>query len=253
MPRERFSWACSRDIFRGRLIAATSRSSLLSSPRGWSAATFTISFCSIREHLSFAIADVSGKGVPAALFMAMTKEVLHTATLRYRNALDRVFNEANDKISAASEELGAGGTNMMFVTVFAGILDLTSGMLVYVNAGHDSPFVIRAGAEPENFPLAGGPPLGTVDDFQYSIEQRHLAPGEMVLAYTDGVTEAQDSHQTLYSAARLKQLLGSAPATGAKAVVDFVRDDVRRFAAGAEQADDITLLAVRWLGPASSG
>jgi serine phosphatase RsbU (regulator of sigma subunit) len=204
------------------------------------------------EHLSFAIADVSGKGVPAALFMAMTKEVLHTATLRYRSALDRVFNEANDKISAASEELGAGGTNMMFVTVFAGILDLTSGMLVYVNAGHDAPFVIRDGVEPENFPLAGGPPLGTVDDFQYSIEQRQLAPGEMVLAYTDGVTEAQDSHQTLYSAARLKQLLKSAPAMSAKAVIDFVRDDVRRFAAGAEQADDITLLAVRWLGPVSS-
>jgi serine phosphatase RsbU (regulator of sigma subunit) len=205
------------------------------------------------EHLSFAIADVSGKGVPAALFMAMTKEVLHTATLRYRNALDRVFNEANDKISAASEELGAGGTNMMFVTVFAGILDLTSGMLVYVNAGHDSPFVIRAGAQPENFPLAGGPPLGTVDDFQYSIEQRQLAPGEMLLAYTDGVTEAQDTHQTLYSGARLERLLASAPTTGAKAVIDFVRDDVRRFAAGAEQADDITLLAVRWFGPVSSG
>lgn len=205
------------------------------------------------EHLSFAIADVSGKGVPAALFMAMTKEVLHTATLRYRNALDRVFNEANDKISAASEELSAGGTNMMFVTVFAGILDLVSGMLVYVNAGHDSPFVIRAGAAPEGFPLAGGPPLGTVDDFQYSIEHRQLAPGEMVLAYTDGVTEAQDTNRTLYSAARLKALLASVPTIGARAVVDFVRDDVRRFAAGAEQADDITLLAVRWLGPASSG
>jgi adenylate cyclase len=205
------------------------------------------------EHLSFAIADVSGKGVPAALFMAMTKEVLHTATLRYRNALDRVFNEANDKISAASEELGAGGTNMMFVTVFAGILDLASGMLVYVNAGHDSPFVMRAGSAPESLPLAGGPPLGTVDDFHYSIEQRQLVPGEMVLAYTDGVTEAQDSHHALYSGARLKRLLASAPATGAKAVIDFVRDDVRRFAAGAEQADDITLLAVRWLGPISSG
>jgi len=203
------------------------------------------------NHLSFAIADVSGKGVPAALFMAMTKEVLHTATLRYRNALDRVFSEANDKISAASEELGAGGTNMMFVTVFAGILDLVSGMLVYVNAGHDSPFVMRAGREPENLPLAGGPPLGTVDNFQYSIEQRQLAPGEMVLAYTDGVTEAQDTSHALYSSARLTRLLASAPATTAKAVVDFVRDDVHRFAAGAEQADDITLLAVRWLGPAS--
>ena len=205
------------------------------------------------EHLSFAIADVSGKGVPAALFMAMTKEVLHTATLRYRNALDRVFNEANDKISAASEELGAGGTNMMFVTVFAGILDLTTGMLVYVNAGHDSPFVMRSGSAPTSLPLAGGPPLGTVDGFQYSIEQRQLARGEMVLAYTDGVTEAQDANKALYSGARLGRLLATAPMTTARSVVDVVRDDVRRFAAGAEQADDITLLAVRWLGPASSG
>jgi adenylate cyclase len=205
------------------------------------------------EHLSFAIADVSGKGVPAALFMAMTKEVLHTATLRYRNALDRVFNEANDKISAASEELGAGGTNMMFVTVFAGILDLTTGMLVYVNAGHDSPFVMHSGSAPTSLPLAGGPPLGTVDDFRYSIEERQLAPGEMVLAYTDGVTEAQDANKALYSGARLGRLLATAPIATARGVVDFVRDDVRRFAAGAEQADDITLLAVRWLGPVSSG
>ncbi|MGC2275084.1 MAG: PP2C family protein-serine/threonine phosphatase, partial [Candidatus Binatus sp.] len=204
------------------------------------------------EHLSFAIADVSGKGVPAALFMAMTKEVLHTATLRYRNALDRVFNEANDKISAASEELGAGGTNMMFVTVFAGIIDLATGMLVYVNAGHDAPFVMRAGAAPASLPIAGGPPLGTVDDFQYSIEQRQLAPGEMVLAYTDGVTEAQDANKALYSGARLERLIAAAPMTTAKGVVDYVRDDVRRFAAGAEQADDITLLAVRWLGPVTS-
>ncbi|MGH7925303.1 MAG: CHASE2 domain-containing protein [Candidatus Binatus sp.] len=202
--------------------------------------------------LSFAIADVSGKGVPAALFMAMTKEVLHTATLRYRIALDRVFNDANAKISAASEELGAGGANMMFVTVFAGILDLASGTLVYVNAGHDAPFVMRAGAEPRSLPLAGGPPLGTVDDFQYSIEQRQLAPGEILLAYTDGVTEAQDAKRTLYSGARLERLLAAAPTTSAKAVVDFVREDVHRFAAGAEQADDITLLAVRWLGPAGS-
>ncbi len=205
-----------------------------------------------REHLSFAIADVSGKGVPAALFMAMTKEVLHTATLRYRNALDLVFREANDKISAASEELGATGADMMFVTVFAGILDLASGMIVYVNAGHDSPFVMRAGSEPESLPLAGGPPLGTLDDFQYSIEQRQLSPGEIILAYTDGVTEAQDKNRTLYSGARLERLLASAPTTSAKAVVEFVRDDVHRFAAGAEQADDITVLAVRWLGPAPS-
>ena len=203
--------------------------------------------------LSFAIADVSGKGVPAALFMAMTKEVLHTATLRYRNALDRVFIEANAKISAASEELAEGGADMMFVTVFAGILDLTSGLLIYVNAGHDAPIMMRDGCEPAALALAGGPPLGTVDDFQYAIEQRQLAPGEVLLAYTDGVTEAQDKNHALYSGARLNQLLASAPISSAKAVVDFVRDDVHRFAAGAEQADDITLLAVRWLVPENPG
>jgi len=75
----------------------------------------------------------------------------------------------------------------------------------------------------------------------------------MVLAYTDGVTEAQDANKALYSGARLERLLATAPMTSARSVVDFVRDDVRRFAAGAEQADDITLLAVRWLGPVSSG
>lgn len=198
--------------------------------------------------LSFAIADVSGKGVPAALFMAMTKEVLHTATLRYRDALDRVFNDANGKIATASEELGAQGANMMFVTVFAGILDLVSGTLVYVNAGHDAPFVMGAGAKPERLALAGGPPLGTVDDFHYSIERRQLAPGEILLAYTDGVTEAQDQAHALYSMTRLDQVLATASASSAKAIVQLVDGDVHRFAAGAEQADDITLLAVRWLG-----
>jgi serine phosphatase RsbU (regulator of sigma subunit)/CHASE2 domain-containing sensor protein len=198
--------------------------------------------------LSFAIADVSGKGVPAALFMAMTKEVLHTATLRYRDALDRVFDDANAKIIAASGESGAGGANMMFVTVFAGILDLASGILVYVNAGHDAPLLIHEGRLPTTLPVAGGPPLGTVDGFHYPIERRPLVPGEILLAYTDGVTEAQNTHHALYTGARLFQLLAGAPTTSAKRVVEFVCDDVRRYADGAEQADDITLLAVRWLG-----
>jgi len=94
------------------------------------------------------------------------KEVLHTATLRYRNDAGSVFGEANDKISAASEELGAGGTNMMFVTVFAGILDLATGRARLRKRGHDSPFVMAAGSAPASLPLAGGPPLGTVDDLQ---------------------------------------------------------------------------------------
>ncbi len=197
--------------------------------------------------LFFAIADVSGKGVPAALFMAMTKEVLRDATARHDEALDRAFVEANARISGSSGDMLVAGGDMMFVTVFAGILDLNSGMLFYVNAGHDSPFLLRAGVKVSELVGAGGPPLGTVDDFQYSVDRRQLTSGDLLLLYTDGVTEAEDRNDKFYTQARLELLLESAPPTNnAKQLVEFVREDVRRFAAGAEQADDITLLAVRW-------
>lgn len=196
--------------------------------------------------LFFAIADVSGKGVPAALFMAMTKEVLRDAVARHEEALDQAFAEANAKISAASGEMAMAGGDMMFVTVFAGILNLATGALAYVNAGHDAPFLIRAGAEALELAGEGGPPLGTVDDFQYPIASYQLARGDSLLLYTDGVTEAEDRNDSFYTEARLTQLLNSAPNDGAKALVEFVREDIRRFAADAEQADDITLLAVHW-------
>lgn len=200
------------------------------------------------SRLFFAIADVSGKGVAAALFMATTKEVLHDAVAQHDEALDQAFAAANARISATSGDMAGAGGDMMFVTVFAGILNLATGMLAYVNAGHDSPFVIRKGAETTEFNRAGGPPLGTVDDFQYPVERRQLTPGDLLLLYTDGVTEAESSDHSFYTAERLQLLLRSAPTASARDLVEFVREDVRRFAAGAEQTDDITLLAVRWTG-----
>jgi sigma-B regulation protein RsbU (phosphoserine phosphatase) len=176
----------------------------------------------------------------------MTKEVLRDATARHDEALDRAFAEANARISGSSSDMLVAGGDMMFVTVFAGILDLALGMLVYVNAGHDSPFLLRAGSKATELIGAGGPPLGTVDDFQYTVERHQLAPGDLLLLYTDGVTEAEDRDDKFYSQARLQLLLQSAPTGSAKALVEFVREDVRRFAEGAEQADDITLLALRW-------
>jgi serine phosphatase RsbU (regulator of sigma subunit)/CHASE2 domain-containing sensor protein len=204
------------------------------------------------NRLSFAIADVSGKGVPAALFMAMTKEVLSAATQRYGDALDRVFAEANAKISGSSSDMAAEGADMMFVTVFAGVLDLASGLLSYVNAGHEWPFLIRAGTDPRQLSGDSGPPLGALDDFGYRVQRRQLAPGAMLLLYTDGVTEAQNSARSFYGESRLKQALASHTPSDARAAIEVVRDDVRRFVAGAEQFDDITLLAVRWLGRSPS-
>jgi serine phosphatase RsbU (regulator of sigma subunit) len=204
--------------------------------------------------LFFAIADVSGKGVPAAIFMAMTKEVLRDAIAQHGEALDRAFAEANAKISASSGETAGAGGDMMFVTVFAGILNLTSGMLIYVNAGHDAPLLLRTGAGTMELSGKGGPPLGTVEPFQYPLERRQLTLGDLLLLYTDGVTEAENSDDSFYTAARLALLLRTAPTGSAKALVEFVREDIRRFGAGAEQADDITLFAVRWTSaePATS-
>jgi adenylate cyclase len=201
-----------------------------------------------RRHLAFTIADVSGKGVAAALFMAMSKEVLRDAIIRHQKALDQAFAEANARISAASNDMTGVGANMMFVTVFAGVLDLVSGNLVYVNAGHDAPLVLGEHLHALTLAGRGGPPLGSVDDFDYPVERRQMAPGETMLLFTDGVTEAENREHSFYAQTRLEKLLREAPKASARAVVEFVREDVHRFAAGAEQADDITLLAVRWLG-----
>ncbi|MFI5022074.1 MAG: SpoIIE family protein phosphatase [Alphaproteobacteria bacterium] len=205
-----------------------------------------------QSRLFFAIADVSGHGIPAALFMAMSMGVLRAATLRHSEALDQVFREANAEILAASDDLMREGTSMMFVTVFAGVLDLATGLVVYVNAGHDSPFVRRRDATALRLETEGGPPLGTVEDFPYAVAHLQLAPEELVLLYTDGVVEAENREGTAYAVARLEKVLASAPQGDAKSIVELVRSDVRQFIADAGQADDLTVLAVRWLAPGPS-
>jgi len=195
--------------------------------------------------LFFMIGDVSGKGIPAALFMAMTKEVIRDATARRDAIPDLVLGEANAKIGEASVNLAEGGANMMFVTAFAGLLDLGSGELVYASAGHDSPLVVGAGRKPRALLTAGGPPLGTADDFRFPLSRDRLENGETLLLYTDGVTEAQNAGGALYLSRRLVDCLASLSFNNAKAVIDAVFDDVSHFAAGAEQADDIALLGVR--------
>lgn len=201
------------------------------------------------RRLFFMIADVSGKGVPAALFMAMSKEVLRTAALRHGEELDLAFAEANAKISAASTDMAGEGADMMFVTVCAGVLDLDTGGLVHASAGHDAPIVLGPGGGREALESAGGPPLGAMDEFPYGVEWRQLKPGETVLLYTDGVTDAEDPSRNFYTLARLHAALDRAPRETPSATIEFLRAELRGFVASADPADDITLLAVRWPGP----
>ena len=192
------------------------------------------------RRLFFIIADVSGKGIPAALFMAMTKEVVRDAVQRHGHALDRILTEVNTKTAAASGEM-----DMMFVTAFAGVLDLESGELLYASAGHDRPFLIHDNRGLRQLDTEGGPPLGVVENFRFPVEHDCLEGGAVLLLYTDGVTEAQDAGGGFYSAARLSLILSELPGNSSKAIVDSCFEAVRRFVGNAEQADDITVLAIR--------
>jgi adenylate cyclase len=202
-----------------------------------------------QDRLFFLIGDVSGKGIGAALFMAMTSEVVHDAARRHGSALAEVLTEANAKISATSADMADEGGNMMFVTAFAGILDLASGALVFASAGHDAPFVVRRSAPPRQLETVGGPPLGVVDEFRFPVDHDFLDFDEVLLLYTDGVTEATDAAMTLYGKERLTTLLAVTPPDDAHGVIDAVVVDVLGFAGGTEQADDIALLALRRPAP----
>ena len=195
------------------------------------------------SRLFFLIADVSGKGIPAALLMAVTKEVVRDAVLTFEPALDRILAEANRKLAAASADLQSEGG--VFVTAFAGILDLGSGKVDYASAGHDSPFVLGGSTGLRQLVTEGGPPLGAVDEFRYPVDHDRVEPGEVLLLFTDGVTEAVNDKHVLYSSERLAKALATAKVFDARRVVTAVIDDVSRFIGGAEQADDMTLLAVR--------
>jgi serine phosphatase RsbU (regulator of sigma subunit)/CHASE2 domain-containing sensor protein len=200
--------------------------------------------------LFFLIADVSGKGIPAALFMATTKEVVRDAVLRFGTALDLVLAEANRKTAAASAEFPNEGGELMFVTAFAGILDLGTGEIAYASAGHDSPFVLGGSGGLRQLVTEGGPPLGATEGFPYPVDHDRIAPGEVLLLYTDGVTEAENADHSLYSSKRLVEVLAHAPVADAERAVAAVIEDISRFVGGAEQADDITVLALRVAGRA---
>ena len=191
----------------------------------------------------FVAADVSGKGMPAALFMALSKAILKS------NAL-RGASEVGVAVSRANAEIARDNPEALFVTAFAGILDLRTGMLEYTNAGHEPPLARRPGGALERFDIAEGPPLCVMDDFDYPTSYRQLVAGEWVCVVTDGVTEAMDAAGQLYGTVRLQAALSSLPDNAnATQVRAAVRDDVARFVGAAEPSDDLTLLCVRWNGP----
>jgi serine phosphatase RsbU (regulator of sigma subunit)/CHASE2 domain-containing sensor protein len=197
------------------------------------------------NRLFFLIGDVSGKGLSASLFMAVGKALCKSITLRSPGAA------ISDLMRAASEELSRDNPELFFVTAFAGVLDLDSGELTYCNAGHDNPYVLGpASAEHARLADSEGPPLCTVDGFEYCSGARRLQSGELVCLVTDGVMDAQNRDGERHGSARLEALLARrAPGSSARQLVDAICADLHAFSAGAEPADDLTVLALRWNGP----
>ena len=195
------------------------------------------------RRLFFVVADVSGKGLPASLFMASVKSILKSAALTVEGSLGGVLARAQDEIHRENPE-------SLFVTALACVLDLETGELEYANAGHEPAWSHQPHGRPERLDASGGPPLCVLDVYSYPSTRRSLVPGEWMLVLSDGATEAMNPATEFFGAERLRTSLawlGDEPA--AQAIVERVRDDVRRFSGEAEPADDLTLLAIRWNGP----
>ena len=202
------------------------------------------------SRLFFLIGDVSGKGLPASIFMAVSKALYKSSALRSGvGSTDLAL--IGELMTVANAEVSRENGEAMFVTMFAGILDLDSGALAYCNAGHDNPYLLRPDGGLTRLADGDGPPLCVVDDFKYHGGHTRLGRGDLLCMVTDGVTEAMNRAQDLYGSARLLQVLKVAQGRdlGAGEMLVQVRDDVARFVAGADPADDLTLLMLRWNGP----
>lgn len=191
------------------------------------------------HRLFFIIGDVSGKGVPAALYMAITVSLARAVMqggVSPAEALIRINNE-----------LSRGNDACMFVTILCGVLDLASGQLRYANAGHNPPVLCKVGQKPVFMELQPGLAAGCLDGYQYGEGLLDLAVGDLLLLYTDGVTEALNPDGAFFGEEQLLAAVAEAgPASG---LADILFDRVAAFAAGAAQADDITILTVRRTPP----
>ena len=196
------------------------------------------------DRIFLVVGDVSGKGLPAALFMASVKSLLKSAAMR--------GGEVGEILTRALAELTAENPEQLFVTAFAASFDTATGELAWSNAGHEPPFARAPGREPQRLGPSGGPPLGALDEFDYPTERHRFAAGEWLCIATDGATEAVNPARQFFGTERLRATLSALPQDIEPAeVVKRLRAEVERFADGADAADDLTLLVLRWEGPTS--
>ena len=190
------------------------------------------------DHLCFTIGDVSGKGVPASLFMAVTKILIKAKAVKGLTP--------ETILARVNEDLSIDNPSMMFVTLFLGILDVTNGEIVYCNGGHNPPYIIRADGEITQLEGTKGMALGVMEDLTYQSKNITLKKGDNLFLYTDGVTEAVNQQDELFSEKRLEMGLSDLRDQSLKEIISGIMERLEVFSKGVPQADDITMLALKF-------
>ncbi len=201
------------------------------------------------QHLCFTVGDVSGKGVPAALFMAITQTLIRTQVKA------QASRSSATTLEQVNNDLARDNPSMMFVTLFLGIFNIVTGELEYCNGGHNPPYRLTPEkSDPvQELPTTDGIALGVMDDFTFTAKRITLTPGELLFVFTDGVTEAMNSLDELFSEARLEKILTPQIHQPAQKIADQIMQKIDNFSASIPQTDDITMLVLRYNGKEQKG
>jgi sigma-B regulation protein RsbU (phosphoserine phosphatase) len=199
------------------------------------------------KHFCLAIGDVSGKGVPASLFMAVSKSLIRLTTALIR-ALTAQGSSPDEVLRRVNTELERENEQCMFVTIFLAIVELESGQVEYSNAGHNPPFLISADGGLRALDDLRAPPVGVKADAPYGRSPLRLLPGDVLFMYTDGITEAENPEGSFFSENRLKECLTRNEGKSLEERAHRIVQEVANFRASSPQSDDMTLLVFRYLG-----
>jgi len=192
------------------------------------------------DHFMFLIADVSGKGVPAALFMMTTKTLI--------NNISMVGYEPQKLIETINDKICSSNKQGFFVTVFASILNVKTGKMTCINCGHNLPLIKRANGAFEYLKLDSNVALGVFPEYKFNIYETQLNPGDMIFTYTDGITEAMNSEGELFGETKLIDSLNTIDETDTRTISEKIKSNVKTFTGGITQSDDITMLVLRYNG-----
>ncbi len=191
------------------------------------------------DHIGFIMADVSGKGIPAAIFMAVSRTLIRATALRGVTP--------SECITYSNKLLSKESVNCMFVTVFYGIYNSKTGEIVYTNGGHNPPYIVKANGEVQMFPMPEDTMIGILDDYVYHESKMTLEKGDTIVLYTDGVTEAMNNVLEEFGESRLEETLKRTSSFTCQETINAIKSDVASFVDGAEQSDDITMLTIKRL------